>query len=101
MSPPGRSGSGTAGDNNWREQPYCDPHFISRHAVAAEHLGASVHRASGFVQTVISYTGPTRAICRLPGDRVLGPPETITGGNSPIVQQPDRSWSTPSTEINS
>src|ERR1022692_4625555 len=22
MSPPGRSGSGTAGDNNWREQPY-------------------------------------------------------------------------------
>jgi hypothetical protein len=22
MSPPGRSGSGTAGDNNWREQPF-------------------------------------------------------------------------------
>src|ERR1017187_534578 len=22
MSPPGRSGSGPAGDNNWREQPY-------------------------------------------------------------------------------
>src|ERR1035441_10738945 len=22
MSPPGRSGSGTTGDNNWREQPY-------------------------------------------------------------------------------
>src|ERR1017187_10394356 len=35
-------------------------------------------------ETVISYTGPTRAICRLLGDRVLGRPETITGGNSQI-----------------
>src|ERR1017187_5825909 len=36
----------------------CDPHFISRRAVAAEHVDGSVRRASGFVQTAFPSIGP-------------------------------------------